>query len=209
MVELIYFPDTRVRGKHSAWQSTAPNRAEARIHHPQKNGSQKPSYGRKGDRDSGGRSLRNFKVRARFIVTHSPSVACGDNSLPEGAFRKFTSIEKHHQRKFLGGVRVFSAKVAEAMGCFCFVWLRGWDLNLAFLHFLCGENAAVSSAALTCHRQVIHSPSPSELFALRTHNPVFVRSYPLARKTKAPPFRTVLCFVWLRRWDLNLTTSGL
>ena len=38
--------------------------------------------------------------------------------LPEGAFRKFTSIEKHHQRKFLGGVRVFSAKVAEASRCF-------------------------------------------------------------------------------------------
>ena len=117
LVELIYFPDTRVRGKHSAWQSTAPNRAEARIHHPQKNGSQKPSSGRKGDRDSGGRSLRKFKF-ARFIVTHSPSVACGDNSLSEGAFRKFTSIEKHHQRKFLGGVRVFSAKVAEASRCF-------------------------------------------------------------------------------------------
>ena len=57
-----------------------------------------------------------------FIATHSPSVAYGDSSLPEGAFRKFTSIEKHHQRKFLGGVRVFSAKVAEAK-CLPFCYL--------------------------------------------------------------------------------------
>jgi len=34
-------------------------------------------------------------------------------SLPEGAFRKPLLIEKHHQRKFLGGVPVFSAMNAE------------------------------------------------------------------------------------------------
>ena len=34
--------------------------------------------------------------------------------------------------------------------------LRGWDLNLTVLHFLCGENAAVGSAALTVRRTVIH-----------------------------------------------------
>ena len=100
------------QGKHSAWQSTAQNRAEARTHHPQRNSAQKPSSGRKGDRDSGGRSLRTVKF-ARFIVTHSPSVACGDSSLPEGAFRKVAPTEKHHQRHFFGGVRVFSAKNAE------------------------------------------------------------------------------------------------
>ena len=36
------------------------------------------------------------------------------------------------------------------------MWLRGWDLNHMVLHFLCGENAAVGSAALTVHRTVIH-----------------------------------------------------
>ena len=98
------------QGKHSAWQSTAQNRAEARTHHPQRNSAQKPSSGRKGDRDSGGRSLRNFKF-ARFIVTHSPSVACGDSSLPEGAF--VVSNAKTPPKIILGGVRVFSAKNAE------------------------------------------------------------------------------------------------
>ena len=39
----------------------------------------------------------------------------------------------------------------------CGFWLRGWDLNHTVLHFLCGENAAVGSAALTVHRTVIHS----------------------------------------------------
>ena len=33
----------------------------------------------------------------------------------------------------------------------------GWDLNLTVLPFLCGEKAAVGSAALTVHRTVIHS----------------------------------------------------
>ena len=35
--------------------------------------------------------------------------------------------------------------------------LREGDLNHPVLHFLCGENAAVGSAALTAHRAVIHS----------------------------------------------------
>ena len=55
------FPDVCVWGKHSAWMSTTPHRAEARTHHPQRNSAQKPSSGRKGDRDRGGRSLRSFQ----------------------------------------------------------------------------------------------------------------------------------------------------
>ena len=60
------FPDARVRGKHSAWMSTH-DRAEARTHYTQKNGAPKPSSGRKGDRDSGGRSPRDFQF-ARILL---------------------------------------------------------------------------------------------------------------------------------------------
>ena len=35
-------------------------------------------------------------------------------------------------------------------------WLRRWDPDHTVLHFLCGENAAVGSAALTVPRTVIH-----------------------------------------------------
>ena len=96
-------------------------------------------------------------------------------------------------------------KIKQPFGCLIF-WLRRWDLNHTFLHFslrrkCCGQFGGSDSRL----RLSFTTASPSELFALRAHNPVFVRSYPLARKTKAPPFRTVLCFVWLRRWDLNLT----
>jgi hypothetical protein len=41
-------------------------------------------------------------------------------SLQKGAFPKFPPSEKHHQRKFLGGVRVFSAKNAEESLLFCY-----------------------------------------------------------------------------------------
>jgi len=37
-------------------------------------------------------------------------------SLPEGAFRKPLPTKNTTKENFLGGVRVFSAKVAEAMG---------------------------------------------------------------------------------------------
>ena len=46
----------------------------------------KPSSGRKGDRDSGGRSPRNLRFRLNFIVTRSPSPDFVGSSLPEGAF---------------------------------------------------------------------------------------------------------------------------
>jgi len=48
---------------------------------------------REGDRDSGGRSLRDFGVLISFIVTRSPSVAFGASSLPEGAFVRHTSAD--------------------------------------------------------------------------------------------------------------------
>ena len=60
------FPTPGVRGKHSAWQSTH-DRAEARTHYLQRNSARKPSSGRKGDRDSGGRSTRDFQF-ARILL---------------------------------------------------------------------------------------------------------------------------------------------
>ena len=54
---------------------------------------EKPPSGREGDRDSGGRSLRDFGVLISFIVTRSPSVAFGASSLPEGAFVRHTSAD--------------------------------------------------------------------------------------------------------------------
>jgi hypothetical protein len=53
----------------------------------------KPPSEREGDRDSGGRSLRDFGVLISFIVTRSPSVAFGASSLPEGAFVRHTSAD--------------------------------------------------------------------------------------------------------------------
>ena len=59
---IFRFPDARVWGKHSAWQSTH-DREEARTHYPQRKGTQKPPSEREGDRDSGGRSLRDLEFR--------------------------------------------------------------------------------------------------------------------------------------------------
>ena len=53
----------------------------------------KPPSEREGDRDSGGRSLRDFGVLISFIVTRSPSVAFGASSLPEGAFIRHISAD--------------------------------------------------------------------------------------------------------------------
>ena len=53
----------------------------------------KPPSGREVDRDSGGRSLRDFGVLISFIVTRSPSVAFGASSLPEGAFVRHPSAD--------------------------------------------------------------------------------------------------------------------
>ena len=47
---IFRFPDACVWGKHSAWLSMH-HRAEARTHYTQRNDSQKPSSGRKGDHE--------------------------------------------------------------------------------------------------------------------------------------------------------------
>ena len=52
-----------------------------------------PPSEREGDRDRGGRRLRDFWVLISFIVTRSPSVAFGASSLPEGAFVHHTSAD--------------------------------------------------------------------------------------------------------------------
>ncbi|MBQ3866908.1 MAG: hypothetical protein II789_00015, partial [Clostridia bacterium] len=49
-----------------------------------------------------------------------------------------------------------SPKTAVLSHSWGFVWLREKGLEPTVLHFLCGENAAVGSAALTAHRAVIH-----------------------------------------------------
>ena len=80
----------------------------------------------------------------KLISTRSPSPDSVGSSLPEGAFRKVAPTEKHHQRNFLGGVRVFSAKNAEPfVTSFDLVYLKG----LARLRSerWCGK---------TCHRQL-------------------------------------------------------
>ena len=66
-----------------------------------------------------------------------------------------------HLSRFALVSRVFSGRNAKKYTGYCIIacvpmWLRGWDLNHTVLHFLCGENAAVGSAALTVHRTVIH-----------------------------------------------------
>ena len=53
----------------------------------------------------------------------------------------------------------------------CFFWLRGLDLNCTVLHFFCGENAAVSSAALTVRRTVIHYRLTLRVIRPRAHTP--------------------------------------
>ena len=77
----FYFPDACVWGKHSAWQSTH-HRAEAQTHYPQKHGAQKPSSGRKGDRDSGGRSPRDFQLAWILLSRVLPQSFATQNPAP-------------------------------------------------------------------------------------------------------------------------------
>ena len=88
-------------------------------------------------------------------------------------------------------------------------WLRRWDLNLTVLHFHCGENATVGSAALTAHWAVIHYRLTLRVIRPRAHNPAVVQAKSISvSKNKSRSIWIGFCF-WLRRWDLNLTTSGL
>ena len=128
MVEktFFHFPDARVWGKHSAWTSTAkwrrPSRtvlaltlgqyrAEARTHYTQRNDSQKPSSGRKGDHEVVEGARVTFSLREFYC--HALSLSRLRRQLPPGgSLSHIPTDRKHHQRKILGGVRVFSAKDA-------------------------------------------------------------------------------------------------
>ena len=107
------FPDACVWGKHSAWQSTH-HRAEARTHSPQKHGAQKPSSGRKGDHEVVEGARVTFSLREFYC--HALSLSRLRRQLPPGgSLSHIPTDRKHHQRKILGGVRVFSAKYADVM----------------------------------------------------------------------------------------------
>ena len=80
-MQIFRFPDAGVRGKHSAWQS-AHSRAEARTHYTQRNGTQKPSSGRKGYRDSGGRSPRDFQLAWILLSRALPQSFAAQNPAP-------------------------------------------------------------------------------------------------------------------------------
>lgn len=85
----------------------------------------------------------------------------------------------------------------------CFFWLRGLDLNCTVLHFLCGENAAVSSAALTVRRTVIHYRLTLRVIRPRAHTPrsgkLYKKSTPcgmlfwLVAPKKISPQRRIIC----------------
>ena len=106
-------PRTR-RCKHSAWMSTAPNRADARTHYQQRNGAHisLPPGGRwHAKRD--GRSPRNFMFSLALSQRALPHPTWSGAPSWREPFRIIPPIEKHHQRRSLGGVCVFSDKVAE------------------------------------------------------------------------------------------------
>ena len=107
---IFCFSDARVWGKHSTWQSTH-HRAEARTHYPQKHGAQKPSSGRKGDHEVVEGARVTFSLREFYC--HALSLSRLRRQLPPGgSLSHIPTDRKHHQRKILGGVRVFSAKDA-------------------------------------------------------------------------------------------------
>ena len=104
------FPDTCVWGKHSAWTSTH-HRAEARTHYTQRNGTQKPPSEREGDHEVVEGARVTFSLREFYC--HALSLSRLRRQLPPGGSLSHISTDrKHHQRKILGGVRVFSTKDA-------------------------------------------------------------------------------------------------
>ena len=112
------FPDAYARGKHSAWTSTAPNQAEARTHYKQRRVSYKAPSGR----ELAPKATEGERVTIKLIKTPKsrrllPPLSRSP-SLSEGGFGKPPPTKKHHQGKFLGGVRVFSAKHVETNSVF-------------------------------------------------------------------------------------------
>ena len=83
------------------------------------------------------------------------------------------------------------------------------DLEPTVLYFLCGENTAVGSVALTVHRTVIHYHLTLRVIRPRAHNPIVIslNLYSILRKEKHPSCDECFLF-WLRRKDLNQRPSG-
>ena len=52
--------------------------------------------------------------------------------------------------------------------------VAGEGLEPTVLYFLCGENTAVGSAALTVHRTVIHYRLTLRVIRPRAHNPILI-----------------------------------
>ena len=72
------------------------------------------------------RSFRAFRLDRFF-----------SRALPNVAFHKLLQIEKHHQRKFLGDVRVFSSKNAEE--CICSVFIS-YSRSKTTIMYVCSES---------------------------------------------------------------------
>ena len=109
-----------VWGKHSAWTSTARNRADARTHHQQRNGAHisLPPYIKHSLMWGGGTrsvtegarvtlSFRNFHCIALSLSRFATAPSRRE------PFVKPLPTEKHHQRNLLGGASYFSAKDAS------------------------------------------------------------------------------------------------
>ena len=72
----------------------------------------KPSSGRKGDHEVVEGARVTFSLREFYC--HALSLSRLRRQLPpRGSLSHIPTDRKHHQRKFLGGVRVFSAKYAD------------------------------------------------------------------------------------------------
>ena len=95
--------------------------------------------------------------------------------LPKGRFGEMISFEFHlknrHEKTqkplwFLG----FQPRYLFR----CYLLVAGEGLEPAVLYFLCGENTAVGSAALTVHRTVLHYRPTLRVIRPRAHNPIFI-----------------------------------
>ena len=83
IAQIFRFPDARVWGKHSAWQSTH-HRVEYRTHYTQKHGAQKPSSGRKGDHAVVEGARVTFSLREFYCHALSLSLLLRKIQLPPG-----------------------------------------------------------------------------------------------------------------------------
>ena len=89
--------------------------------------------------------------------------------------------------------------------------VAGEGLEPTVLHLLCGENAAVGSAALTAHRAVIHYRLTLRVFALlrRAHNGRTLDRIRLQQRVKQRDHLAMISLLyWLREKDLNQRPPG-